>query len=111
MADEIKWTVREYQGTEVFRYNAADHPNGLDSSKLIPVRQKDGIVEGDHILVAALTGGYHLMKVDPSESGESLYGVGDKLMAVLEFGRDDRECWVCSGLINLRGVEKLRITT
>lgn len=107
---KINFTIREYMGIEVFKYNAEDHPNGIAKDKLVPITSKDGLGVGDVILVPALMGGYYLMKVEKDDNG-TLSAQGDKLIAVLEFGKDDRGAWICGGLINTRGLLKLEITT
>jgi hypothetical protein len=110
MSEENNWTVREVIGTTVFKYNAADHPDHLDTSKLVPLTQEQDLATGDSILVPAPSGGYYFMIVQANEDG-GLIAVNDKLMALLDFGKDDRKAWVCSGIVNLRGLEKFRITS
>ncbi len=116
MTDAIKFQIRELQGTEVFKYLAADHPDHLHREKLVPITQKDGLVAGDVVLIPALIGGgFFLMTVRASEDGQlmaeadQLTASADKLLALLRFGEDERKAWICTGLINTRGLEKLRI--
>lgn len=117
MTGADKFQIREYRGTEVFKYLAADHPDQLHREKLVPITQKDGLVAGDVVLIPALIGGgFFLMTVRASENGqltaeaEEIVASADKLLAILRFGEDERKSWVCTGLINTRGLEKLRIT-
>lgn len=108
---ELKWTIREYQGTEVFKYLASDHPEkGIDPAKFVPMKAESDLQVGDEIAVPGLVGGYHLMTVEKGESG-GLFAKNEKLLAILEFGKDDRNAWVCGGLINTRGLAKLKVTT
>jgi hypothetical protein len=114
MLDEIKFQVREYQGTEVFKYLAEDHPDHLHREKLQPITQKEGLVPGDVVLIPALIGGgFFLMTVQADEDGllaeaDEILASSDQMMALLKFGEDERKAWVCTGLINKRGLEKLR---
>lgn len=109
MPNELKFQIREYQGTEVFKYRAADHPDRIHREKLLPLTQREDLAPEDLILVPSLVGsGFFLMTVKEAEDG--LFAEADKLMAILRFGEDDRNSWVCAGLINKRGLEKLRIT-
>lgn len=114
---DTKSQIREYRGTEVFKYYAADHPDHIHREKLVPITQKEGLVAGDVVLIPALIGGgFFLMTVQANENGEvlaeadQLLASADKLLAVLRFGEDERNAWICTGLINKRGLEKLRVT-
>ncbi len=107
----LNFQIREYRGTQIFKYYAADHPQGIDTEKLVSITQKDGLEVGELVLIPGLVGGgYHLMKVIKDDYGV-LYAEEDKLLAVLTFGEDERAAWCCTGLINKRGLEKLKITT
>lgn len=100
----IGWTVQERSGFEVYLKPSA--PPYID---LPPITEKDGLKAGDEILVPSIFGGtFLLMIVEKDEHGE-LYGSSNQLMAILEFGKDDRHAWVCDGLINTRGLEKLQL--
>ena len=118
MSDKLKFQIREYQGTEVFKYRAADHPDHIHQERLLPLTQRGDLAPEDVILVPALVGGgYFLMTVKESPEGlqgeaqtRELCAEADKLLAILRFGEDERNAWICVGLINKRGLEKLRIT-
>jgi hypothetical protein len=107
---EIGFTIRERQGTPVFKFLAEDHAENLDLTKLVDITQEEGLVAGDRILVPGLMGGYHLLTVEAHPEG-GLSAHNDRLLAILEFGKDERNAWVCTGLINRKGLLKLRITT
>lgn len=105
----VRFSVREYMGTEIFMHPGFELPSGgIDESQLRPILNKNDLTVGSQILVPGLFGGYHLMSIFQADNGD-LYAKGETLMAALEFAGDDRGSWVCTGLINLRGVEKLKI--
>jgi hypothetical protein len=113
----IKCQIRELRGTEVYKFVASDHPDHLHHEKLAPITQRDGLVEGDVILVPALIGkGFFLMTVKADNGGlraeeaQALRAEADKLVALLRFGEDERNAWVCTGLMNMRGLERLKVT-
>jgi hypothetical protein len=107
---KVTFTIRERQGTPVFKFRAEDHPDAIDAAKLADITREDGLVPGDKILVPGLMGGYHLLTVEAHPEG-GLSAKNDSLLAILEFGKDDRGAWVCTGLVNKRVLSKLRITT
>lgn len=112
-ADDVKqeklgWTVREYLGCEVYPYKP--DAEGKLPPQLEPIKTEDGLKEGMQILVPSLVGGFHIMTVMKEDN--ELYARGEKLMGALEFAKEDgRNAWVCVGLINMRGVEKLELRT
>jgi hypothetical protein len=95
-ADEIRpstvnWTIKEYTGTEVFRFGTE-----------ITLTNKDDLKIGDEIdcwgcraMVISLES-----NLEHAESDHSLF--------TLEFDKDDRHCWVCDGVINKRGIARAR---
>ena len=111
-ADEVNqaklgWTVREYNGTEVFPYNPDDHPPGeVNRDKLQAITTKEGLKIGDTILVPGMMGGYHVMTVT-----EARIAKDGHTAAFLEFSQDDRACWVCTGMANMRGISKLNLSS
>lgn len=101
----IGFVVREYMGTPVFLYPGED----FKEEDLIPITTRDGLKEGDEILIPGLMGGYHKMTVKGSENG--LSAEGERAIGVLAFGEDDRNAWICGGLINMRGITRLKVDT
>lgn len=110
--------TKYYQGTEVFKFRAEDHPDQFHWEKLQPIQEREGLVAGDVVLIPALIGeGFFPMTVQEDLTGpmkdvaervaESQSG---KWRALLNFGKDDRKSWVCTGLLNTRGLEKLQVT-
>ncbi len=102
---KIGFTVREYLGCEVFKPLVEGGP-----TELMPLTKEEDIKSGDVILVPGLVGGYYWMTVEKDTCG-GFRGRSEKLIALLEFAQDDRMAWVCGGLINTRGIEKLEIYT
>jgi hypothetical protein len=111
---KIKWTCREYIGAEIFAAppgltyeevrSTANWPKGF---KLEPIKEKDGLKAGDLIIVNGFTG-LGVYKVEEMESGE-LMGRSGGMAAFLQFGTDDRGCWVCVGQGNLDSIMKLEL--
>jgi len=98
--DEIKlaWTVEEQLGVEICKPGSTQTRLG-----------RFDLCEGDEVLVPGLMGGYHVMTVTRDQYGE-VSAKGEQLMAALEFDEDrGAGAWVCVGLINLRGIEKLTV--
>lgn len=88
---KLNWTVKEYIGTEVWKVGAEN----------IPITSKDDLKIGDKIHCWPC-----IMTVRQIEGGTDLVAENDKYMAILEFGGDDRRCWVCGGVINKRCIAK-----
>lgn len=84
---ELNWTVREYVGLKVSK----DNDN-------IPLQNESDLTVGDTIYVPGY-GSY----VVRSDNGR-LYAENDRWHILLDFAKDDRKCWVCSGFINKRGI-------
>jgi hypothetical protein len=106
---KLGWTCHERMGVEVYPYDPADHSEGgLDLEKLSPITEEGGLTEGMQVLVAGLLGGFHVMAVRRDEHGV-LSAKGERLTGILRFGEDDRGCWVCLGLVNMRAIEKLEL--
>jgi hypothetical protein len=112
-AKPIGFTVRDYQGVEIHKYEEGRQYERDEDGRwkdLEPVTEEGALHAGDKILVHGLTGGLMLMTVEANSDG-ILHGVSGFLSARLEFGKDDRHAWVCTILVNIRGVEKLQLTT
>lgn len=108
-ADEPKrltlgWTVQEYNGVEVYKIDR----KAIRVIEEQLVHQHD-IQEGVELAVPSLMGGYHAMKVTRDGYGK-LFAESAGLVAILEFAKDDRQCWICIGLVNTRGLKGLSIT-
>jgi hypothetical protein len=92
---KLNWTIKEYVGCEIFKQEAPQ-------SSLI---NEDDLKEGDQIICYSW-----LLTVKKNEDGE-LYGENKQLYAILDFSKDDRKCWVCGGIINLRGIKNANKNT
>lgn len=95
----LAFTVCQYEGVEVFPYKKADHPNGIDPKKLVPITVETDLKEGDEILVQSLFGGFDLMTARRDPKGV-MRAMNENHIGLLSFGKDNRKCWICSGLIN-----------
>jgi hypothetical protein len=91
--ETIGWTVREYSGCDVFLLLE------LEMVKK-PITDRHALKPGVSIAVPSFFRGcHHHMKVQSESYAETLDG---KLGAFLRFGEDDRNCWVCTSLINTK---------
>lgn len=101
----IGFVVREYMGTPVFLYPGEN----FKEEDLVPIKTREGLKPGDVILIPGLMGGYYKMTVKGSEKG--LSAQGERCIGFLEFGKDDRNAWICGGLVNPRGISRLRVSS
>jgi hypothetical protein len=101
---KLNWIVKDYVGHEVYRYS---HGRVWTKATLT---NRDDLKPGDQIATVALLGGYLLLTVVKDNDGE-LYGDSDNTIGMLEFDKDDRHCWVCTGHINKRGLARANKTT
>lgn len=108
----IGFTCREYNGVRIHRYDGATPERDDDGHwiGLEPITEQGGIKAGDKVLVHGLFGELYIMDVEANEHG-TLHAKGERLTGILKFGEDDRNCWVCLGLVNLRGVTKMELMT
>ena len=98
----IGFVCHEYMGARVYKML-----DGVPVEE--PLKNRDDIRVGTELAVPALMGGYHVMTVEKDEYGQ-FTAKGGHLSAILRFGEDDRQCWVCVGLVNLGAVRKLMVT-
>lgn len=119
----ISWCCWEYLGAGIMRIpddlqeQAASEDIGLLREMLLSmakdfpnhkVTDRGGIVVGDYLLCPNITGRWSLAKVSKVE-GEKAEAVSGDTIYALDFGKDDRNCWVCIGSANLRAVRKLEL--
>jgi len=117
-ADEPKkigWTVQEYIGVEVLSAplglsyeevrKTANWPEGF---KPEPIFERDAISEGSLVIIPNLCGGLSVYRGEQMEDG-TLCGRSGDMIAFLEFGEDDRNCWVCGGTGNLAAIQRLNL--
>lgn len=93
-ADEPKqlklgWKVYEYTGTEIHRIE-----DGKATDQTI--KEKDGLHDG---MKVEAWNGIWTVRIDEDKNP---YLDAPRTIGTLVFGEDDRECWVCGGLINKR---------
>lgn len=92
----ISFKCYEMVGVEVWKPEAPE--------KLL--RNKDDLKPGDKIRTSGLMGEEFEVTVKADEEG-ALYAEAGNMIIVLEFDKDERHCWVNTGLINKRALEKL----
>jgi len=112
---KIGWTVQEYTGVEILStppgmsfeqlQDTGNWPEGFTPA---PITEENALKVEDNVLVASLSGGYALYTVEASDGG--LCGRSGGMRAFFEFGQDDRNCWVCSGVANVDAITKLELT-
>lgn len=93
-ADEPKqlklgWKVFEYTGAEIHR---VEEGKATDQT----IKEKDGLHDGMEV---EAWNGIWTVRID---EGKDPYLDAPRTIGTLVFGEDDRECWVCGGLINKR---------
>ena len=90
---KFNWTVREYIGAEI--YPLAEDGSVIEKC----ITDYNGIHEG---MKVQAWNSIFTIKFDGT-----FYLEVQSLIGTLNFGEDDRKCWVCGGLINKRAMEKL----
>ena len=99
---KIGFTVHEYMGVEVFPFVNGE----IDKNPFI---NESDIYEGMDLAIPGLMGWFHIMKVHKDENG-NFYAKTENILASLKFNSDERHCWTCSGLINIKAIKKLYLT-
>lgn len=95
---EIKWAVREYLGAPIYK---------VVNGQVVEEPVREPLRVGD---VVSLYGVTAIVRQD--EDGE-WYAENTAMVSPLEFGEDDRECWVSGGIISRKAIEmisKMEIT-
>jgi len=89
---EIKWKIREYMGTEVYRTQ-----QDFDEGK--PMIDPPAV--GEEIIVGTPLGwAWATYRGDYAEDTHYVWS--------LEFDKDDRHCWTTVGMINKKCIEKMK---
>lgn len=105
----IKWQCWEYVGVEVFHW-VDDLPETVNPLTDLPtIKERDGIKHGDLLIVGSVLG---WVKARAYLADGSLTAKSDNgsMLYILEFDRDARHCWTCSGSGNLAALKKLELT-
>ncbi len=117
---KIGLPMYEVNGVEVHKYVEGSEPSRDEVGRwqgLESIGDREGIKPGDQILVPDLFGDLLIMRVEADQHGvlsarsQKEDGTPGGLVAILAFGEDDRDCWACTGLINLKGIEKLELSS
>ena len=95
-----RMAVSEYVGAEVYPTTKEGH--------LVkkPIQEESGVKIGDILAVLSPVGGFQRGEVRQGESGTLVLDLGESF-APLEYGMDDRGCWLAVGFINRRAIEEL----
>jgi hypothetical protein len=111
---EIKWVVKEYSGVEVLTA-----PEGHSYEEIVdgtwpdfepePITDPEGLTVGRVVLVPSLMGGLSVYQVERATDGDLLLRSGD-MLGMVEFAPDDRGCWVCIGVANIKAIQKLNLS-
>ena len=112
MVKKIDWKCYEYLGVEIHLHDK-DREYIRDKNgcfNLEPIISKEVLQPGTQIVVHGLMGELFLMTAQLDAYGK-FFAQGEKLIGTLEFGKDDRNAWVCTGLINLHAIKKLELLT
>ena len=102
--ESIGFKCYEYLGTKVYRIDRTREVIVVEE----PLLNKADLQVGMELAVPSLLGGYILMTVTKDKYGV-LSAKGEKLSATLRFSEDDRKCWTCIGMSNMRAFERLTL--
>ena len=115
MPAPITFKMKEYIGGEVKTVPSGlaheelnDASNWPEGFKPQVIKEKEELVNGTLVLVPTLFG----PAVARVRKGDGhLYGVSptESTMYFLQYGEDDRNCWVCTGSANLAAIRKLSL--
>ena len=89
---KINWTVREYLGATIYR---------VVDGQVVEEPITTFLHVGDVVSLYGVTA-----TVAQGEDGE-WYAENAAMVSPLEFGGDDRECWVSGGIISRKAIEML----
>lgn len=102
----------ELKASPKLQFRCVEHIGGmvLDLVGRSPIRCREWLAEGQEILCPSLNG--HFRAVVKKVEGDTAYAetASGKVGFSLQFGRDDRKCWVCSSVGNLEGLAKVKFT-
>ena len=100
----LGFVVRERNGVSL--YPIIDGKIGEN-----PVPATEDLVVGRDYTASGLMGEDLLWTVGKDDYGEFSITCGPSLIGCLERGKDERNCWAVTGMVNTRGLKKLNITT
>ena len=89
---KIKWTVREYVGATVYR---------VVDGQVSEEPATGPLLAGDGVSFYGMTG-----TVKQGEDGK-LYAENSNAVSPLDFGEDERKCWVSGGIISRKAIEMI----
>lgn len=89
---KINWTVREYLGATIYR---------VVDGQVVEEPVREPLCVGDVVSLYGVTA-----TVKQGEDGE-WYAENTAMVSPLEFGEDDRQCWVSGGIISRKAIEML----
>jgi len=105
----IKWQSWEYVGIEVFLWvdDLPEHVNPL--TDLPTITEEAGLKEGDLVIVGSVLG-WSKARIHKLGEGLCAKSTRGSTMYFLEFAKDGRKCWICTGSGSLDAIKKLELT-
>mgnify|MGYP001576680460 CR=1 FL=1 len=103
----LNWTVQQLSGVEIHLFDpkVTEHKAICNLPLIV---EENGIKVGDKIFVPLLLGGWSIATIERKDV-DHCWAEGEYNMFTLEFGKDVRKCWVCSCIINRKGIERIEI--
>lgn len=92
---KLQFFCREYLGLAI-----------LDDVEQLPITQKDDLKVGQRIYMGGLQG-YHFATVT-SITGDKAMAESEHGLWSLEFGKDDRKCWVSTCGASKKAIERVK---
>lgn len=90
---KLNWVVKEYIGCEAY-FKSNEYLYKIDDIKV-----------GDEIFC------FDLKMIITSINNDKAFAENERHISILNFAEDDRKCWVCSGLVNKRGIKNTSKST
>jgi hypothetical protein len=100
----LEFYAYEYQGMEVYKYEGQIPTSSKDWKT---INTKEGLRPGDKVFVPhpCADGAYWVGTVKSWPDNDELYAdYGNGLTSTLDFGQDDRNCWVATCFGNCNGL-------
>lgn len=91
---KINWTVREYLGATIYR---------VVDGQVVEEPVREPLRVGDVVSLYGVTA-----TVAQGEDGE-WYAENTAMVSPLEFGEDDRQCWVSGGIITRHAIKMISL--
>lgn len=124
---KLNFVIKEYMGWEIhaFPMNVELTPEQLYDDRYWPrdeqgvplyhkpIKNKEDLKVGDMVICKGNPFDYiwncGVVREIHGDSGTISLDEADKMIASMEFGKDDRECWVTGCIINTACLEKIQL--